>query len=207
MTNAADTLYQANFLLEDVGKRQASSKKRVTWIFGTHASAASSVEHEYTVTLVWSKRSGKRFVYMAGSEVFFEGKKTGVFSHKWTTKDHGHLKLHILATAATPSKKYVADDFIKYELIIDGQRFARLSAKDGTPAPKEQTPQRHNKVPSSIFDIIYPNGHHDEKSTKGEAGYKSHAKLSHEVKQRVLKQSKYNAQADADDADAQQASI
>jgi hypothetical protein len=179
----ADQFYQISFQVENVGKTVEKSKKRVTWVFGQDT-------HEYTVTFVWSKHSGKRLVNMTGEEAFFETKKTVTFFHRWTTQD-GSMNLHILASSATPSKKFVSPDFIKYELIINGERFVKLPKKDGTPAP-EQEPY---DGPGSIFDIIFPQGYRD-KSVKSEGVYyKSKSSFNKEVSKRIVKQANYAASA------------
>ena len=180
---AADQFYQVSFEVENVGKKLEKSKKRVTWVFGQGTK-------EYTVTFLWSKQSGKRLVNMAGEEPYFEEKKSISFFHRWTTKD-GKLNLHILASAATPSKKFVSPNFIKYELIINGERFVRLPKKDGTPAP----PEEKHGVPGSIFDIIYPQGY-TNKAVKSDGFYKTKSAFSKEVSQRILKQQNYNAQVE-----------
>lgn len=177
----ADQCYQVSFQVENIGKKVEKSKKRVTWVFGRD-------NREYTITFVWSKQSGKRLVNMAGEEPFFEEKKTITFFHKWTTHD-STMNLHILATAATPNKKFVGPNFIKYELIINGERFVKLPKKDGTPAPKEEPSDR----PGSIFDIIFPQGY-KSKTVKSEGFYKSKSSLSREVSQRIIKQTNYTSQ-------------
>lgn len=177
---AADQFYQVSFLVENAGKTISSTKKRVTWVFGQG-------DHEHTVTLVWSKQSGKRFVYMADAEIHFEEKKSVTFFHRWTSED-GKIRFHILATAASPSKKFVSPNFIKYELIINGERFAKLPHKDGTPAAEDT---EANGLPGSIFDIIFPQGYH-EKTINSEGPYRTKKTLSKEVSVRVAKQSTYN---------------
>ncbi len=179
---SADQYYQVSFLVENVGKKREKSKKRVTWVFGQGSK-------EYTVTLLWSKHSGKRLVYMTNAEVFFETKKAVTFFHKWTTHD-GALDLHIVATSATPSKKFVSPNFIKYELILNGQRFVKLPHKDGTPALEEKTDDR----PGSIFDILFPQGYQNT-TIKSEGPYRTKSTLTKEVHQRVIKQANYNARA------------
>jgi hypothetical protein len=187
MMKEDDTLYQVNFLIENVAKRKPQGKKRVTWTF-------AKGDHEHTVTLLWSKRSGKQFVYMSDNEVFFGRKKgASVFFHKWTTRD-GSMNLHILATAATPSKKHVAPGFRKYELIINSQPFYNMPRKDGTTPPTAAEGEGNPKgLPTSILDIIYPNGYQDANATKAGGAYDSHAKLHHEVRRRIAAQSTYDA--------------
>lgn len=175
-----DQFYQVSFQVENVGKTIEKTKKRVTWVFGKGDS-------EYNVTLVWSKNSGKRLVYMAGSEVFFETKKTVTCFHKWTTQD-GNLNLHIVATSATPSKNFVSPNFLKYELIINGQRFVKLPLKDGTPAPEEESDHR----PTSIFDVMFPQGYKDT-MIKSEGPYSTKKTLTKEVNEKVIKQANFNA--------------
>jgi hypothetical protein len=187
MMKEDDTLYQVNFLIENVAKRKPQGKKRITWTF-------AKGDHEHTVTLLWSKRSGKQFVYMSDNEVFFGRKKgASVFFHKWTTRD-GSMNLYILATAATPSKKHVAPGFRKYELIVNGQPFYNMPHKDGTTPPTAAEGEGNPMgLPTSILDIIYPNGYQDANSAKAGGAYDSHAKLHHEVRRRMAAQSTYNA--------------
>jgi hypothetical protein len=193
MMQADDSLYQVSSLVENVGKRQPRSKKRITWTF-----TDDGEQHEHTVTFLWSKRTGKQFVFMHDAEVYFGRKKgASVFYHKWTSRDE-RLKLHILACAATPSKQHVASGFRKYELIVNGQPFSSMPTKDGAAVQVQTptTPEEDQGKPSSILDILYPKGYEwDPKSTKGEAKFHSHAKLRQEVSRRVVTQSTYNANA------------
>lgn len=177
---ADNTACQVSFEVENVGKTLEHSKKRVKWVFGKGGK-------EYSVTLLWSKLSGKRIVSVDDKEVFSEEKKAATFFHKFETEEGMHL--HVLATSATPSKKFVSPNFIKYELIIDGQRFVKLPKQDGTPAPEEEP---HNG-PGSIFDILFPQGYH-EREKKTSASYSTKAALAREVNRRVLEQANANSQ-------------
>ena len=178
-TLSPDQFYQVSFQIENVGKTLEKTKKRVTWVFGKG-------ETEYNITLVWSKHSGKRLVYMADAEVFFETKKTITFFHKWTSQD-GATKFHIVATSVTPSKKFLSPNFLKFELIINGQRFVKLPFKDGTPAPEEEA----REGPTSIFDIMFPQGY-KETTLKSEGPYRTKKSLSKEVSEKVIKQANFN---------------
>lgn len=170
-------LYQVSFDVENVGKTIEASKKLVTWVFGVVGGT------EYKVKLQWSKVSGKRQIMVNDKEEYFEEKKTATFFHRWETDDK-NFKFHILATAATPSKKFVSPNFLKYELLINGQRFVQLPKKDGTPAAKDE---KHTTAPSSIFDIIYPQGYH-ESTQKTETAFSTKASMTKEVNRRIMEQ-------------------
>jgi hypothetical protein len=179
-TLSPDQFYQVSFQVENVGKTLEKTKKRVTWVFGKG-------DREYNITLVWSKHSGKRLVYMADAEVFFETKKTITFFHKWTSQE-GDMNLHIVATSVTPSKKFVSPNFLKYELIINGQRFVKLPLKDGSSPPEEES----HDCPTSIFDIMFPQGYKDT-TIKSEGPYRTKKSLTKEVNEKVIKQANFNA--------------
>lgn len=186
-TLSPDQFYQVSFQVENVGKTLEKTKKRVTWVFGKG-------NREYNITLVWSKHSGKRLVYMADAEVYFETKKTITFFHKWASQD-GDLNLHIVATSVTPSKKFVSPNFLKYELIINGQRFVKLPLKDGSPAPA--TEEESSDGPTSIFDIMFPQGYKDT-TINSEGPYRTKKALTKEVNEKVIKQANYNARTSSE---------
>lgn len=142
------SLYQVNVSVEDVGKRRPKTKKLVTWTFSVD-------DQRHTVALVWSKRTGKQRVDMDGAEVWF-GRKQGasVCFHKWTSREG--LNLHILACKATPKKKYGADGFRKYELIINSQSFTSLPFQDRNMPPPTGV---DGTARFSILDICYPEGY------------------------------------------------
>ncbi|CAJ1932559.1 unnamed protein product [Cylindrotheca closterium] len=155
---------QVNRTVEDLGSAITGSKKRISWtfLFG---------EEERTVVLLWSKNSGTRQVTEGGNKIdyVYEETKTGnFFFHKWDSRD---VKLHIIASSRTPAKckKVLCDNFIEFELIVNGQPFSKLPHQDGTPLPSEKGPGPHG-----IFDVVYPQGY-DVNFTK-EAPCPSHGK-------------------------------
>lgn len=146
------TFYQAGFHEENLGKYRKQSKKKATWIFCTSDGVA------HTVSLTWSKQTGKLEVAMDGTVVWF-GRRPGasVFDHRWTTHDYHHqqlregdihndynndcsvesvppLQLHIVATCAPRMN----ETFRKYDLLINGHVFADLPTTkppSGSPIP------------------------------------------------------------------------
>eukprot|EP00934_Nitzschia_sp_Nitz4_P007643 Nitzschia sp. Nitz4//scaffold171_size48012//30315//30905//NITZ4_007128-RA/size48012-processed-gene-0.5-mRNA-1//1//CDS//3329538710//7633//frame0 len=177
-----DQLYQVSFQVENVGKTIEASKKLITWVFGIP-------DREYKVTLQWSKLSGKRLVLEDDKQVFYEEKKSSSFFHRWTSQD-GKMRLHILATSCTPGKKYVSPNFLKYELIINGQRFLHLPQKDEEPAVSmspsvDGQEEEHFEGPTSIFDVIYPYGYH-EVSPKTEPAFNPKAYRTRQLNRRIM---------------------
>lgn len=141
-TAAASGLYQIDFSVINVGKRFKKSKKRVTWQFG-----GNNTTHE--VVLVWSKRTGKQYIEMDGTEVYNSRQKgASVVTHQWTNADG--MALHVLASRVSTKS---VDNLIKYELMINGVAFTSLPFQDGT-APPDVT---------SIVQILYPDGYDPDK--------------------------------------------
>ena len=60
--------YQISFEVENCGKTVEQSKKRVTWIYGVGGK-------DCKITLLWSKLSGKRFIFVDDEEVYSEERK------------------------------------------------------------------------------------------------------------------------------------
>lgn len=145
------TVYQVSYSEENVGKRVKHSKVRVEWNFVSNGGRA-----QHTVTLAWSKSTGKQEVRMDGEEVWFRRNKgRSTLDHNWTTRDES-LQLHVLATCAPKTKKMSAD-FRRFDLVINGQLFASLPHQAGLGAPPpQQMAQNH---PNSIIQILYPDGY------------------------------------------------
>ena len=145
------TVYQVSYSEENVGKRVKHSKVRVTWNF-----VSNGGRDQHTVTLAWSKSTGKQEVRMDGEDVWFgRNKGRSVLDHNWTTRDE-RLRLHVLATCA-PNTKKMNEDFRSFDLVINGQLFASLPHQDGLGAPlPQQMAQNH---PNSIIQILYPEGY------------------------------------------------
>ncbi|KAL3921031.1 MAG: hypothetical protein SGILL_002965 [Bacillariaceae sp.] len=156
------SLYQVSFLEEAVARVNKNSKKRVTWMFRVQSS--TGYDREHSVSLTWSKKSGKQEVEMDGQEQVYFGRRRGasVFDSRWETKEGVPLKLHILATSAPPLNNH----FRCYDLIINGQVFAMLPQYSGAGGygagqvpPSMEEPAADDGKPSSIFEVIYPNGY------------------------------------------------
>ncbi|CAJ1923373.1 unnamed protein product [Cylindrotheca closterium] len=149
MTGSSNiSIKQVKKTVQDVGSVIKGSKKRISWTFFLG-------KEERTVVLLWSKNSGKRQVTEGGSNdddyAYEETKKGNFFFHKWDSRG---AKLHIIASSHTPAKDKVCDNFIKFELIVNGRPFSKLSHHDGTPLPEKDGPG-----PYGIFDIVYPQGY------------------------------------------------
>jgi hypothetical protein len=146
------TVYQVSYSEENVGKMVKHSKVRVTWNF-----VSNGGRDQHTVTLAWSKTTGKQEIRMDGEEVWFgRNKGRSVLDHNWTTRDES-LRLHVLATCA-PHTKNMNEDFRSFDLVINGQLFASLPHQDGLGAPLSQQLTAQN-LPNSIIQILYPEGY------------------------------------------------
>eukprot|EP00980_Cylindrotheca_fusiformis_P007573 scaffold1580_cov116-Cylindrotheca_fusiformis.AAC.8 len=164
-----DDLYQISFDVEDVGGHIKASKKKITWVFEIDG-------QERSVTFTWSKQSGKQEI-TDGDTVLSDSKNGSFYFRKWASS--GGLQLHILGTVHTPGKGNVANEFRKYELIINGNPFSRLPKKDGTPAAKKE-----GKLPEGIYDVIYPRGYENH-FARAEAPLKSRKQLEKKVKKNL----------------------
>lgn len=185
MTSA--TIQKVDFIEDDVGKVRKQSKKRVTWTFQVTTAQASNTttalveaqtaglldgpatqrhppaaQKMYSVSLLWSLKTGKQHIEMNGEEVWFDRKPgASVCSHAWTTSD-GLLRLEVLATGRAP-KRHVAPDFRSYDLMINGRIFEELpSLEQGTTSsydPTSAAAVSSLDAPKSIVDILYPDGY------------------------------------------------
>lgn len=145
----SSSLCQIDYRVEDVGKRVRSSKKRITWQFGRTSPQTTS----HTVVLCWSKRTGKQYIEMDGSEVYNNRQKgSSIVTHQWTTNDDG-MALHVLASRVSPKH---LPNLRKYELMINGVAFSSLLFQDGSP-PVENV--------NSLVTILYPDGYDSQKFT------------------------------------------
>jgi hypothetical protein len=138
---ATPNLFQVGYYDESIGKYRKSSKKKITWVFrvghrnGDVDNGQGTATTDHTVSLTWSKSTGKQEVEMDGSNVWF-GRRRGasVFDHRWTTDQYNNttgttpspaeptLRMHILSTCAPR----MSENFRKHDLIINGQVFAQL---------------------------------------------------------------------------------
>ena len=159
-----DSLQQLDFAVQNIGRFRPPSKKRIVWTFLVNG-------HQHTISLVWSKRTGKRQVDMDGREVMFDRKQgDSVFSHRWSTPDQGQLRIHVLASRATP-KRNVAPNFRKYDLIVNNRTFASMPQySNGSMPPSTITTVADNSLPQSISEILYPNGYEWEDPTSRNTG-------------------------------------
>lgn len=140
--NRMCTLYQIGYYEENLGKHRKQSKKKLTWVFRVVDSDFAG--HDHTVSLIWSKSTGKQEVEMDGVNVWF-GRRPGssVFEHRWTTSTMTPassaftqpLQLHIVSTIAPK----LHENFRKHDLILNGQVFTNLppcattTSSDGEP--------------------------------------------------------------------------
>jgi hypothetical protein len=153
------SLYQVSFLEENIARVSKNSKTRVTWTFRVAASPADAAQgREHSISLTWSKKTGKQEIFMDGTEEVWFGRHRGasVFDHSWETETEGlPIQLRILATCAPK----LHQDFRCYDLIINGQLFAYLphyGVNGPTPSIMAESPFVAGR-PGSIFEIIYPN--------------------------------------------------
>ncbi|KAG7351969.1 hypothetical protein IV203_008017 [Nitzschia inconspicua] len=152
------SLYQVSFLEEDVAKFNKSSKTRVTWVFRASPTANVADGRDHSISLTWSKKTGKQEIAMDGTEAVWFGRRRGasVFDHRWEAEVAGvPMTLRILATCAPK----LHETFRCYDLIINGQVFAYLPyyGVEGA-APAIMPEPTVDGRPGSIFEIIYPNG-------------------------------------------------
>jgi hypothetical protein len=192
-------LYKVDFVEEDVGRKVKQSKKRVTWTFQLDIARTVASEPEaeqapflsdvasppstalvttetktqtlaYSVSLIWSLKSGKQQVEMNDGEeqVWFDRKPgASVCSHAWTTRD-GLLQLEVLATGRAP-KRHVAPDFRCYDLMINGRAFDDLpSLNEDRSFSREPVPVSSVDLPRSIVEILYPTGYRWNDPSTGE---------------------------------------
>mmetsp|Transcript_5354 Transcript_5354/g.10070 ORF Transcript_5354/g.10070 Transcript_5354/m.10070 type:complete len:200 (+) Transcript_5354:21-620(+) len=152
------SLHQVSFLEEDVGRMNTKSKIRVTWVF--RMEDASKQPEEHSVTLTWSKKTGKLEIGMDESDQIWFGKRQGasIFDYSWTAQNlTPPLRFHVLGTCAPNFRK----NFRSFDLIINGQIFAHLPQYGGGGAVLEDDsiPADADTSPRSIYEIIYPNGY------------------------------------------------
>jgi hypothetical protein len=146
-------VYKVSCTEEDVGRMVKHSKTRITWNFVANGGRS------HTVSLAWSKTTGKQEIRMDGGEIWFGWNKgRSVLEHHWTTRDES-LKLHVLATCAPKMNQ----DFRNHDLLINGQLFASLPDWDEDGSGAFRPPGNHNyhnnALPNSIIRILYPEGY------------------------------------------------
>jgi hypothetical protein len=154
-----ESLYQVDFVEENLGQfLLPKAKKRVSWVFRIHRGDGTDHQHdqEHTISLTWSKGTGKQDIYMDGREVWF-GRREGarIFDYSWTTRD-GQLNFHMLATRAPK----LNDSFRKYDLLINNRLFADLPrcGSQGGCATNYDIMENEGH-PRSIIEVLYPNGY------------------------------------------------
>lgn len=177
-----DEIKQISFKIDDVAKRVNKSKKRVEWIFEVNG-------EEHTVTVSWSKLSGRVRLSVDGSDDEIEVKKPPFLFKSWSSEEK-KLELVVLGSGHTPAKSKLLEGFVKYDLIVNGQQLAKCPNKDGSPLPEKKGPG-----PESIFDIIYPAGYH-KKEGKAIAPFEIKKKkdLDSRAKQEFKKSKNIDAQ-------------
>jgi hypothetical protein len=122
-------VYQIDFTAKEIGKRIASSKRRISWRYGFPNQRALEQGHtgmacrglEHEVVLIWSVTSGKRTILEDNREVVYSLSRGAKFEHSWTTREGMVIKL-------------IAYDFIdnsptgfQYDLLIHGQSFFKVN--------------------------------------------------------------------------------
>lgn len=140
---------QAGFVVENCGFIVPTSKKRITWRFLKRGD-----DTPHTVTLIWSKNTGKQCVLMDGEEIYFginEG--SSIVSYQWTARDG--TAYHILACSTSPNEN-ATGGFQKYDLILNNQTFSSLRRfSDGYKPPKRGM----SFHPTSIAELLFPEGY------------------------------------------------
>ena len=165
-------IYQIQFCEENVGKYHKQSKKKLTWIFeiGDGRDGPGSDEDvgdeerlqssssQHTVSLTWSKSTGKQEIEMDGTVVWF-GRHPGssVFDHRWMAEttmmmitndnssnndnedgQYGHHQRHLLdgepvirlqLHILSTCAPRIHKTFRKHDFIINGQVFANLPTR------------------------------------------------------------------------------
>jgi len=121
-------LYQIDFLAEDIGRRIASSKRKIAWRFGFPNNRAiqrglSGMEcrgEEHEVVLIWSVTAGKRSLFHNGVEIFYAHSRGSKFEHSWNIQDGMVCKVIAYDFPDnSPSGK-------QYDLLIHGQSFFKF---------------------------------------------------------------------------------
>lgn len=51
---------------------------------------------EHDIVVIWSVTSGKRQVYMDGTEIHFSSSRAGIFQYSWSAKGNHVMKVGIL---------------------------------------------------------------------------------------------------------------
>lgn len=123
-------VYQIDFQAVAAGKTIASTKRKIRWRFGfpnkqALAAGRTGIDcrgEEHDVVVIWSITSGKRQVYMDGTEIHFSTSRAGTFQYSWSAK--GNHVIKILAHASAPLNGISATPgFRQYDMHIDGQSF------------------------------------------------------------------------------------
>lgn len=119
--------YQIDFQAVASGKMIASSKRKVRWRFGFPNQQAMTAGRtgvdcrgeEHDIVIIWSVASGKRQVYMDGSEIHFSSSRAPIFQYSWSAR--GNHVIKVVAHASPPMSP--TPGFRQYDLFIDGQSF------------------------------------------------------------------------------------
>ena len=153
-------IYQVNFSVENVGKRQEDSKKRVRWVFQV-VEGGGQGHQQHEIEFTWSLRSGKQEVTMDGQNVMFTKKKGRSVFDETLTKLGEKAHLQLVCARKAPLKAH--PDFRCYELLIDDKPFGtypKLNNGGPTPPVEEQdimnAPCPFYDGPMSILDILFP---------------------------------------------------
>ena len=123
-------IYQVSFSVENVGKNQADSKKRVQWVYqiinNNNNNNGAAAPEQHTVEFTWSLRSGKQDVTLDGQTVLFSKKKgRSVFDEVLTQggDSEGQQQPHLQLVCAQKPPLQAHPDFRCFELLIDQKPF------------------------------------------------------------------------------------
>lgn len=164
-------IYQVDFSVENVGKRQEDSKKRVRWVYQLTVNGAPE---QHTIEFTWSLRSGKQDVTLDGQNIMFSKKKgRSVFDEVLTTGDSGQQQPHLQLVCAQKPPLKAHPDFRCFELLIDHKPFGAYPKLHNTGNSADAEPREFTSTlapgedimdvttpfydgPMSILDILFP---------------------------------------------------
>jgi len=194
---AGSPVYQIDFTA--IGKRIASTKRRVRWRFGfTNQDALSNGEtgtacrgEEHDITLVWSITSGKRLILADGQEVHYSISRASICDFSWTMRGNHVLKL--VAHASPPMN--AQPGFRQYDFFVDGRSFfdmpkvyrLGLTGKDprGNAPTTVPTAVRHTVEPTERGQINVAKTEAPSNPDEEEAYFKQAIRASMEEKEKA----------------------
>ena len=168
-------IHQVSFSVENVGKNQADSKKRVQWVYQIMAHGGAATE-QHTIEFTWSLRSGKQDVTLDGENIMFSKKKgRSVFDEVLTQGNPALGQPHLQLVCAQKPPLKAHPDFRCFELLLDHKPFGSYPKLHNTPtadpteftstlAPGEDIMKVATPFydgPMSILDILFPGKYSD----------------------------------------------